>query len=53
MSGCQYVVHSAAPVPIGTPKDLNEMIQPIVDGTLRVLEAARKNKIKRLVITST
>ena len=35
------------------PKDPQTVIKPAVDGTLAVLEAAKKHKVKRVVITST
>jgi len=49
--GCQYVLHVASPIG-HTPKDENEMIRPAVDGTLRVLKAARDAGVKRVVLTS-
>jgi len=49
---CQYIVHTASPFPLVEPKDENELIKPAVDGTLSVMEAARKHKVKRVVITS-
>jgi nucleoside-diphosphate-sugar epimerase len=36
----------------GLPKDENVMIRPAVEGTLAVLRAAHKHKIKRVVVTS-
>ena len=51
VAGCQYVLHVASPIGHG-PKDENEMIRPAVDGTLRVLKAARDAGVKRVVITS-
>ena len=34
------------------PKDEDEMVKPAVEGTLRVLKAASKAGVKRVVITS-
>ena len=51
-SGCDYVQHVASPFPIAQPKDENELIRPAVDGTLRVLRAARDAGVKRVVLTS-
>jgi nucleoside-diphosphate-sugar epimerase len=53
IEGCDYVVHTASPVPnTGEPKDENVLIRPAVDGTLAVLRAAHKHKVRRVVITS-
>jgi dihydroflavonol-4-reductase len=52
VAGCEYVQHVASPFPIAQPKDENELIRPAVDGTLRVLKAARDAGVKRVVQTS-
>ena len=52
MQGCSYVLHIASPIHLQIPKDENEMIRPAVDGTLRVLRAAKKAGVKRVVMTS-
>ena len=52
MQGCEYVLHVASPFPARVPDDENEIIQPAVNGTLRVLRAARDAGVKRLVLTS-
>ncbi|THD36979.1 MAG: aldehyde reductase [Sphingomonas sp.] len=52
VAGCDYVQHVASPFPIAQPKDENELIRPAVDGTLRVLRAARDAGVKRVVQTS-
>ena len=52
MDGCTYVLHVASPFIIAAPKDENEIISPAVDGTLRVLSAAKATGIKRVVLTS-
>ncbi len=52
MEGCTYVLHVASPVPINLPKDENEIIKPAKEGTIRVLKAADKTGVKRVVITS-
>lgn len=49
---CKYVLHVASPIFFTPPKDENEMIRPAVDGTLRVLKAARNAGVKRVVVTS-
>jgi nucleoside-diphosphate-sugar epimerase len=50
--GCEYVLHVASPFPSRVPKDENEIIQPAVEGTLRVMRAARDEAVKRVVLTS-
>ena len=52
MMDCKYVLHVASPFIIANPDDENEMISPAVDGTLRVLSAAKAAGIKRTVVTS-
>jgi len=52
VAGCDYVQHVASPFPLGQPKDENDLIRPAVDGTLRVLRAARDAGVKRVVLTS-
>lgn len=47
------VLHVASPFPSVQPKDENELIRPAVDGTLRVLKAAKASgTVKRVVVTS-
>lgn len=52
MQDCEYVLHVASPFVIAEPKDENELIKPAVDGTLRVLKAAKKAGVKKVVLTS-
>lgn len=52
MLGCDYVLHIASPIFLRLPKNEDEMIRPAVDGTLRVLKAAREAGVKRVVMTS-
>jgi dihydroflavonol-4-reductase len=52
VSGCDYVMHVASPIPIEAPKSEDELIVPARDGVLRVLRAARDAKVKRVVLTS-
>lgn len=49
---CDYVLHIASPFPAQEPKDENELIIPARDGALRVLKAAKKAGVKRVVLTS-
>lgn len=52
VAGCTYVLHVASPIFLKLPKHEDEMIRPAVDGTIRVLKAARNAGVKRVVITS-
>lgn len=49
---CTYVLHVASPIYLRIPKHEEDMIRPAVDGTLRVLRAARNTGVKRVVMTS-
>lgn len=49
---CTYVLHVASPIYLRVPRHEDEMIRPAVDGTLRVLRAARNAGVKRVVMTS-
>ncbi len=52
VEGCDHVLHVASPFPPAQPKDPDELIVPARDGTLRVLRAALKGGVERIVITS-
>jgi dihydroflavonol-4-reductase len=52
VENCKYVLHVASPIFLQIPKDENEMILPAVEGTIRVLRAARDAGVKRVVMTS-
>jgi nucleoside-diphosphate-sugar epimerase len=52
VAGCEFVLHVASPLGGGTPGDRNSLIAPARDGTLRVLRAAAKAGVKRVVMTS-
>ncbi|GAB4542378.1 MAG: aldehyde reductase [Anaerolineales bacterium] len=52
MRGCEYVLHIASPFPLYEPKHEDELILPAVEGTLRVLRAAHRANVKRVVIVS-
>ena len=50
--GCDFVMHTASPVPREMPENADELIIPARDGTLRVLTAAKAAGVKRVVLTS-
>lgn len=52
VAGCEHVLHVASPLGGGTPGDRNSLVAPARDGTLRVLRAAAKAGVKRVVMTS-
>ncbi|NCZ69453.1 MAG: NAD-dependent epimerase/dehydratase family protein [Actinobacteria bacterium] len=52
MQGCGYVMHVASPFVLAEPKDENDLITPAVDGTRRVINAAKRAHVRRLVLTS-
>lgn len=52
VKNCDYVLHVASPISLATSKDKNDFIVPAVQGTLRVLKAARDAGVKRVVMTS-
>ena len=52
MSGCTFVMHVASPFAMAEPRDENELIAPAVEGTKRVIAAAQRASVKRLVLTS-
>ncbi len=52
MKDVNDVLHIASPIFLRLPKNEDEMIRPAVDGTLRVLKAAREAGVKRVVMTS-
>lgn len=52
MQGVGAVIHCASPFPIAQPDDPQELIRPAVDGTRRVLGAAARAGVRRVVLTS-
>ena len=52
MHGCEYVFHVASPFPLLEPAHENDLIQPAVEGTLRVLRAAHSASVKRVMLVS-
>jgi dihydroflavonol-4-reductase len=52
MAGITAVIHTASPFPIAQPKDEQILIRPAVEGTRRVLMAAKAAGITRVILTS-
>lgn len=52
MAGVDYVLHVASPLGGGVSRDRESLVAPARDGTLRVLRAAVKAGVKRVVMTS-
>jgi nucleoside-diphosphate-sugar epimerase len=50
--GCTHVLHVASPVVAAEPKDADALIVPARDGTRRVVDAALKAGVQRVVLTS-
>ena len=50
--GCTHVLHVASPVVAAEPKNADALIVPARDGTRRVVEAALKAGVTRVVLTS-
>lgn len=51
-AGCTHVLHVASPLPATLPKDEDELIKPAREGALRVLRAAHRSGVRRVVLTS-
>lgn len=51
-TGATVLMHTASPFPIAQPKDADDLIRPAVEGTLRVLRAAKAAGIRRAIVTS-
>ena len=52
VKGSRFVLHTASPLPIRPPRDEAELVEPARDGTLRVLRAAARAGVARVVVTS-
>ncbi|MEE9904656.1 SDR family oxidoreductase [Chlorobium sp.] len=50
---CEYVIHTASPYVINVKNPAKDLVEPALQGTLGVMEAARANGgVKRIVLTS-
>jgi nucleoside-diphosphate-sugar epimerase len=52
MDGCTFVLHVASPFPMNEPRDPQDVIRPAREGAVRVLRAASRAGVKRVVMTS-
>jgi len=52
VAGCDYVLHVASPIHLPQSTDPNDFIVPAREGTLRVLKAATRAGVERVVFTS-
>ena len=52
MRGVRFVLHVASPFVLAEPKNPDELIAPAVEGTCRVLAAAQRAGVERVVMTS-
>ena len=50
VAGCDVVLHTASPFFLSNNE--TELVEPAVEGTLRVLKAAHREGVKRVVLTS-
>ncbi|MEO9181462.1 MAG: aldehyde reductase, partial [Acidimicrobiales bacterium] len=49
---CRFVLHVASPLPRGAARSDDELIVPARDGALRLLTAASRSGVERVVLTS-
>ena len=52
VAGCDYVLHVASPLAVAEPRDPDTIIGPARNGAVRVIGAAIKAGVKRVVMTS-
>jgi nucleoside-diphosphate-sugar epimerase len=52
VAGCDYVLHVASPLGSGAERDPDSLVGPAREGALRLLRAAVKAGVKRVVLTS-
>ena len=52
VSGASYVIHMASPFPVQQPDNPDDVVAPAREGTLRVMLAAHREGVKRIVLTS-
>lgn len=52
MEGCRYVLSVASPVFFGEVDDAQAMARPAIEGIQRILRAAQKSGVQRVIMTS-
>ncbi len=52
VAGCRHVLHMASPYPLQQPRERMALVPEARDGTLRILRAARRAGVARVVLTS-
>ncbi len=52
VADCRHVLHVASPLPRTATKNVDDLVVPARDGTLRVLRAAHAAGVERVVLTS-
>jgi nucleoside-diphosphate-sugar epimerase len=52
VAGCKYVIHTASPFPFSLNHSEDDLIRTARDGALRVLQAAHRADVHRVVLTS-
>ncbi|MGI8516833.1 MAG: NAD-dependent epimerase/dehydratase family protein [Acidimicrobiia bacterium] len=52
LKDCDYVIHTASPFVLTVEDPQRDLVDPAVNGTLAVLEAALANSVQRVVLTS-
>jgi len=50
--GCDYVIHTASPFPLRNPKKESDIIDPVLKGIRGIVSACVKNKVKKIIYTS-
>lgn len=52
VAGCDHILHIASPLGTDSPRDKDALLAPARDGALRVLAAATRAGVRRIVMTS-
>lgn len=52
VQGCDYVLHLASPFILEEPDNEDDLIQPAVQGSLRVLKSCTGKSVKKVIMTS-
>ena len=52
VKGCDYVIHSASPFPLKSPKNDAEIVTPVLKSVRGIVAACERQKVKKIVYTS-